>query len=341
MAQRVDIPALKETLINSLNPQATIPASYSRRMRLGGERVQEREDPLEVVLVGPEFPQPMYEALRDLSQDWLLPGLNKVPANTVSLLETNQRFVEAYMVGLNHEMMRECRWREFPIGPRWTCFRQFWDVAGYEALKDIKPIHSWSKTEALGASGHVSRGSDHLVLLIRGELLRRYPNALIYAAKAGLEAEQAGNRKRVLTGEERHPVFGGTLKPDVSFFGFDLSASVVRGDLDPEADQGWFFVLQEQPSEALFGLDTATINVGSFPDSWTNLSWDHLAANEEDLAALVYVDLESDFPDFSEIPVPQGVESLAWGRTSSDMAYITLQPPVRVAIHGSDMLAGL
>ena len=39
----------------------------------------------------PKFPQPMYEALRDLSQDFLLPGLENVPANTVTLLETNSQ----------------------------------------------------------------------------------------------------------------------------------------------------------------------------------------------------------------------------------------------------------
>ena len=35
------------------------------------------------------FPQPMYEALRDLSQDFMFPGLEQVPTNTVALLETN------------------------------------------------------------------------------------------------------------------------------------------------------------------------------------------------------------------------------------------------------------
>ena len=46
-------------------------------------------DPLEPILDAPDFPQPMYEALRDLSQDFLFPGLEQVPANTVTLLETN------------------------------------------------------------------------------------------------------------------------------------------------------------------------------------------------------------------------------------------------------------
>ena len=45
----------------------------------------------------------MYEALRDVSQDLLLPGLEAVKPNTVTLLETNPRFIEAYLVGLRRQ----------------------------------------------------------------------------------------------------------------------------------------------------------------------------------------------------------------------------------------------
>jgi hypothetical protein len=49
----------------------------------------------------------MYEALRDLSQDYLFPGLEYVPEETVMLLETNSKFVESFLVGLNAEMASE------------------------------------------------------------------------------------------------------------------------------------------------------------------------------------------------------------------------------------------
>ncbi|MCK4375466.1 MAG: hypothetical protein KAX19_09060, partial [Candidatus Brocadiae bacterium] len=60
---------------------------------------------------------------------YLLPGLDTVPQNTLGLVRTNQRFLESYMVGLNHEMARELLWREYPTDQRGTYFRQFWDVA--------------------------------------------------------------------------------------------------------------------------------------------------------------------------------------------------------------------
>jgi len=74
------------------------------------------------------FPQPMYEALRDLSQDFLFPGLEHVPANTVTLLKTNPQFVESFLVGLNAEMSSELLWRNYPTDQRGTSFRQFWDT---------------------------------------------------------------------------------------------------------------------------------------------------------------------------------------------------------------------
>ena len=43
-------------------------------------------------------------------------------------METNQRFVEAYMVGLNYEFARKLLWREYPTDQRGSYFRQFWSV---------------------------------------------------------------------------------------------------------------------------------------------------------------------------------------------------------------------
>ena len=100
-------------------------------------------DPLEPILDAPDFPQPMYEALRDLSQDFLFPGLEHVPPNTVTLLETNPKFVESFLVGLNAEMSRELLWRNYPTDQRGTYFRQFWDTSAGNEQPDIEPINKW------------------------------------------------------------------------------------------------------------------------------------------------------------------------------------------------------
>ena len=103
-----------------------------------------RPDPLAPVATGLEFPDPMYDGLREVAPELLLPGLQNVEADSVALLETSPRVIEAYMVGLNHEMNRELLWREFPADLTGTPFRQFWDVRGQrgdpETLKDIPPL---------------------------------------------------------------------------------------------------------------------------------------------------------------------------------------------------------
>jgi len=78
-------------------------------------------------MAAPSFDDPMYVPLNVLSTDWILPGLDQIPQDTVSLLRTNQRFVETYMVGLNHEMTRTLLFNEYPIDQRGTYFRQFWE----------------------------------------------------------------------------------------------------------------------------------------------------------------------------------------------------------------------
>jgi len=78
--------------------------------------------------------------LRDLSQELLLPGLGHVPPNTVTLLETNAKFIEAFMVGLNTEMGRELLWRGFPTDQRGTYFRQFWEGVQPDIVLSAKSL---------------------------------------------------------------------------------------------------------------------------------------------------------------------------------------------------------
>jgi hypothetical protein len=96
----------------------------------------------------PTFPQPMYEALRDISQDYLLPGLEHVPPNTVQLLQTNAKFIESFMVGLNVEMDASCCGATIPQSARHVLPA----ILGHRAAgvkgnnPDISlPIHQWGQ----------------------------------------------------------------------------------------------------------------------------------------------------------------------------------------------------
>jgi hypothetical protein len=348
----------------------------------------------ELARFAPAFPQPMYEALRDYFPDSLLPGLEQVPFNTITLLETNPRFIEAYMVGVNHEMSRELVWRGFPADQRGTYFRQFWDIRGrvprpataaeQAALADIPDLTSWPDAAHLGensasagrssrsrpdenracagqsshsrpdenrasagraspsspdenraSAGRASRsragGSDsqgQLVLLLRGDLLRRYPRAIVYAAEAVWSSDRT---RRELGTTERYPLFRATRQPDVTMLGFALTDTEARGaDTAEQGQAGWFFVLQEQPTEPRFGLDVA-VTFGGAPERWSDLSWGHLAADRSALGKLAHVPLDG--PLAGKI-----VGGVPWARNSAHMAFITRQRPFRVAVHARTWL---
>jgi hypothetical protein len=319
-ASPVDLSILKDALLHSVNPEKTINARVRASLPQANGTLH-TNDSLEPILDTPIFPQPMYEALRDLAQDLLFPGLEHVLPNTVTLLETNPAFVEAFLIGLNAEMSHELLWRGYPIDQRGTYFRQFWD--GSEL--DIEAIKEWGNT-GLGENAH---SGESLVLLIRGELLRRYPNAVIYA----VEAVRDGEQLKLLAGleHELHPLFRGTLKPDTNFLGFPLTRTVAIGNLG-SGHPGWFFVIQEQPTEPRFGLDAADFGVElSELTTWNDLSWRHLAKTEEELAALSHASLKTK-------PQPPVINKVEWGKNAAHQAFITLQRPVRIAIHAREMI---
>ena len=278
------------------------PAPVARLRMVATIRIGSGAAPPEVGPVGnaPVFAQPMSEPLAALSQDWLLPGLERVPVDSVAVLEPNARFIEAFMLGLNVEMGRELLWRDFPVDdPRATFFRRFWRAVSPKGDGDIAALAQWGE-RALGAN-QAGDASRQTVLLVRSALFRRYPNASVYAVPA--VPEGAGRQPGPQTAEA-HPLFRGSLEPDVTFFGFDLDPGEARGD------PGWYFVIQQQPTEPRFGFD---VEIG--------------------FGAATHVDLE--VPPAGHA-LPAGT---SWGMNSAHMAQALRQQPVRVAIHASELIA--
>lgn len=284
------------------------------------------------ILAHPQFPAPMSERLMELAPEFLLPGLEHVPPNSVTLVQPNSRFIEAFMIGLNHEMGRELLWREYPTDRRGSYFRFFWNRRGSPQQEFMQPIHRW--TDPLGRNPSASGNPDQVVLLVRGELFRRYPNAVIYAAKATGEAANPQ-----LTTQERYPLFRGSASPDVVFFGFDLTAAEARG-VDP--DPGWFFVVQQQPGEPDFGLDMPR-DINPQPPrvtDWKDLTWRHLVQSAAELHELIHVKVGVE-PEAPPPPLPDTSAhppGAQWGANGAHMARITLQKPVRIAILARQML---
>jgi hypothetical protein len=255
-------------------------------------------DPL---LVTPVFPQAMSESLRDVSQDLLLPGLDAVPPDTVLGLETNRRFVEAFMLGLNVEMAREFLWRGYPANLRGTFFENFWN----SSQPDIKDLNLWG-TSALGDPTLAPDSNERFVLLIRSSLLRRYPDALIYLTPAVQSG--TGRMPSELPADERQPIFACSMQPDVAFFGFDITTDQAIGG---GASLGYYVVIQEHPTAPRFGLQNgATIPLGTT----------HVAIG-------------------GGPPAGQSAIGLQWGLNSATTAGILRHRPTRLAIHASQFLS--
>ncbi|MGH9249403.1 MAG: hypothetical protein ACRD0W_07810, partial [Acidimicrobiales bacterium] len=281
----------------------------------------------------PRFTDPMYERVRSLSVDYLVPGVGVLPNNILGLLEINPAYVEAFLVGLNHEMSRELRWREYPAALGQTWFQHFFDNVDPANPPDVGAIDAWTATAPLGHEygGGTTPG---LVLLVKADLLRKYPDVRVYAVPA--EVDDDGERVPVDGAEPSSPSFVGTLQRGVNFYGFDdLTEEDARGD--GAGNDGWFFVLEEEPRAMRFGLDRGRgSGKGELPaTTWANLAWANLAAADAEVPWFCAIDPPN--PAFEGAAVRDDLE---WGRDAAVMAAITFRQPIQVFMHASAMLPG-
>jgi hypothetical protein len=379
---KLDFAGISNAAIEGVNPEINI-----QKRTLDGIHLPDRfkntvVENFKEPVAYPVFDIPMYRPLNELSSELFVPNLNFVAENSVTLLETNQPFIEAYMVGLNHEFARELLWREYFTDQRGSYFRQFWDVSAYfdannlndetlkEKLRDIPPLHLWSRFSNLGDHDHraatASPGEQALVVLvIRGEILKRYPNAVIYAHRARWQQKQSGaidNTKErqleTLTAAEeqspprtkvRTPLYDAKVEPDVYFFGFDLTAAQAMGGTGTKAgdDPGWFFVIKERPGELRFGLD---VEKSKEIHTWNDLSWEDIPGT----APGNFIKIDAATPtlnvvapiaseDQEETEQYQDDHHVSFDKnmSSADLAYILYQAPVLVAIHAAELLRQL
>jgi hypothetical protein len=389
----LDLARVAENQVAGTRPSKTIPrrvmAGIFMPPRMGNEIVARPGESFVEPMAYPVIDQPMYEPLKNLGSELFLPNINLIEQNSITLLQTNQRFIESYMVGLNHEFARELLWREYPTDQRGSSFRQFWDVRSFfdtsnaddetlrESLRDIPPLHKWSRTSELGDHDHREAGRENeeeLVLVIRGELLKRYPNAVVYAHRAcwqrksvtpadagALPCDRSGaidntveRRFATLTAAEEEkpprtkvltPLYEAKVDPDIYFFGFDLTVDEAKGGTgeNPDDDPGWFFVIKERPGEPRFGLDNEAVPTIQV---WNDLSWPVVqpaAPGASIVLASTPITLDVSNPGSADEKHPQYLndKAVTWNRnamSAAEIAYIFFQAPVLVGVHASEML---
>lgn len=369
--QELDLNNASLKLLKAINPVVTIPRRIMSTVTIPKNvKYRRANETIVPVMAHPVFTDPMYQPMRDISNEWLVPNLNLIPNNTVTLLQTNSKFIESFMVGLNHEMSSELLWRGYPTDQQGSYFRQFWDVSEIvnrdesidavtleESRLDITPLHTWGRSSKLGSHEHRTiptgeePGDSNLVLAVRGDLLKKYPTAVIFAQKAKW-VEERDDENVVITpirmireldesnpkDNIKYPIFKAHVDPDVRLLGFDLIAPIAKGKpTPPNADEGlgepgWFFCIKERPGEPRFGLDIQDVKPPN-PVSWDQLAWNHLDENPDNIQV---IDLQTDFA--TELTPGSSDIDIKWAANSADMAYILYQTPVIVALHADDML---
>ena len=373
---QINIASAKSALADALHPLKTIRARTLHTLAIPPRISAALEEQFDEILHHPVIDTPMYKPLEQLSKEFFLPNLNLIPPDSITLVETNQPFIESYMVGLNHEFSRELLWREYPTDQRASVFRQFWDVKSLplppaptpeesrEKLRDIPKLHRWPRKSRLGDHDNREKPGDNeneIVLVIRGELLKKYPNTVIYAQRAKWDKTNGAldfQKERLLEDVTdadllnppdallRFPIFDAKVDPDIYFFGFDLTADAAKGGNPDSAnpDPGWYFILKERPGEPRFGFDTKS---SGQKHTFNDVAWPDLAPLAQgqfiDSATAIALTAGNLPPDAGE-KIEQRKDDLKLAPapvSAARWAYIMYQAPVMVAVHAAEMLKQL
>ena len=351
-------PVAIEPLAGALSQMFAALPSQKAKALIAGLTAAESEK-LDPIMRAPVVSDPLVEALRAFESRSILRGIDTLPNNTVTVLKENRLLVEAFLVGANHEMNNELRWREFPTDMRGTIFRRFWDrkrPPDDPAGDDIPQIHGWSAPLGTNYPPHDVDRTEALVLLIRGDLIRKYGMILAVLNRANSNHFVRGQ------GVDHVPIFAGQLGADACYFGFDVARDAVLADKPRH-----FFVLFEAPGRVRFGLDVATaavrrdrfdfrtaplqfpiralgrdpktpllaahLKTGNPPPSqalrWDELSWAHMQ-----LDAAGYLDVVTSAPGVTEAP-----NYWSSGRDSASIARSIWQKPIAVVVPATRVLA--
>jgi hypothetical protein len=264
----------------------------------------------------PRIARPMSEPLAERFPELMLPGFGAIPTDGVLLVESNPAFVEAFLAGANQEINAELLWRGLRADRRATAFRRFWGHAS--DVDDIGDIASWAPESALGS--HVNQTAA-MVLLVRGELVRRYPSVMVAAVPARWNADST--RSPVTDAAALQlPTFRGRIGTDVLYAGFARpTLAEAAGTPTPAGPAGWYLLLSENAGDPRFGLDPD--GKGTLPTR-ADLSWTHLQLD----ANAPYAKLAA-FPS-----VPDANFTVATA-TAATVSSLVRQRPFRAFLHAS------
>lgn len=318
---------------------------------LVGGRTRQEARTIAPVFRAPDIADALAERQVEQDPSALFAGLERLPDNTVTFFEENRAFIEAFMVGANHEMARELRWRGFPTDMRGTVFRRFWQrgyAPGDPAGDDINPIHKWAGPLGQNPCDADRDQAEDLVMVMKGDIIRKIGVPIIEINIANGTSWEAGE------GVSHSPNFFGRVG-DAAYFGFDIARDFLTSA--PVAERA-FMVIYEPPGRMRFGLDIGERQVRldrrddslirhrfpvsgqalshpasrilktgpvmappAQPQSWSDLSWSHVRQTG------------AGYLDFTDTVRPiTGPDHWSAAKTSASVAISLWQKPVAAVL---------
>lgn len=231
--------------------------TFSKNMEVQGQYLQEILNSQHPLMAYPVFPEPVYYYLKQISNKFILPAVEAMPLNTMAMFVNTPEFIEAFLCGMNTEMGKELLWRSYPTDSRGSYFRKFWDTEMKEELAyelknntfyDVKPLDQWH--QKLGGN-HEGAKSDLLIFAIKAEVLKKYPETMVFLSQASLD----GNK--ILLNIENSkilPELTAWLNSDTFLVGFPVKLNDVVGN-PASKDPGFFLTFMNKPTETRFAFN--------------------------------------------------------------------------------------
>lgn len=317
----------KPGLLAQINPIVTAKAAFKGRLSIASPLI--RADWVDIfglrpIMAAPVFNRAMSGALEDYDRDWLVPGLGSIAdRDFVTLLSINPGFAEAFLIGASDEMGRELLWRDYPTDQRGTYFKRFWDSDEDELTR---PIHRFAKAPvgrhfSIGGGGRPA-GAGALALVVRGELLRRFPDTVIMAMRATSDAAQPSFTDNA--SDMAAILFHTHLDPDYTVVGFDLSVEQITSP-----SQHWWFLMVQNPTAPRFGLDADKGGATGKND----LDWGDFSATP--IPPGGFLPVSRSFPVKDDFSTPATV---TWPGHAGTTARILQMNPIRAAFRARRLI---
>jgi hypothetical protein len=292
--------------------------------RLSGVDLDARRDLPTRVVVGARFDTPLVDWLVELGVDLLVPGIDEFASNRARLLAVSEGVVAAVLVGANNEWAKAALYREYPADLGATAFSTFWRPVVPDRVDLVDDLHTWRLGTSL--ESHVGGEGASTVLLVRGDVIRRYP-ATEFLLVAPDEHGTILEDSELPAERTTRPAFSTQLDPATVVVGFDVDPKTVL-------DGGSYLGLEEPETGPRFGLDLAADgDYRKAPASWDDLSWGNVVASAGALDTLEHLSLAA--PTWLA-----GVEldSATWGRNAAHVAATVFQRPFRLLFPASYLM---